>query len=299
MKEQNSPVETGRKLKKLLIVCMLVCYVPLTSGCVQYVMMGMMAVQAISGIVASQREDDGRREAWEKGEPYIRDEATSNWGTASSLAGLGGAITSFGARSDVGLWGQGSSNTGSVSGTSGQKGVGGGGQPYRNPDTGEIFNSAADLAAKNQGGTGINQQLTPSRNTYSGDTNGSLIYIVSGQEASAVEPTEANQTAPLDIEPTNVKIKYPLDNGTSTADKTKVYYDDAGNLLGVDDAEKGMCVGVPYEDKSSDIPVLGGTSKTPADESLVSGNSTILDSTTKTYPVGPIPPGSPSCNNGE
>ena len=169
MKEQNGPVKTGRKLKKLFIVCMLVCYVPLTSGCVQYVMMGMMVVQAVSGMVASHREDEGIREAWQERKPYVRDEATSNWGTASNLAGLGAGITSFGARSDVGLWGQGASNA--ASGTYGQNGIGGGGQSYINPDTGERFGSDADLTARGRGATGCNQQLKPSEskgvvNTY-------------------------------------------------------------------------------------------------------------------------------------
>ena len=68
----------------------------LWSGCVQYVMLAMTVIQMVSGIVAQQREQGCQRRSLGKvGEPYVEDSATTNWKTASNLAGLGSTINLF------------------------------------------------------------------------------------------------------------------------------------------------------------------------------------------------------------
>jgi hypothetical protein len=171
MKERTETSTTGRKLKKLLIVAMLVCYVPLTSGCVQYVMLAMMVVQGVSGMVAQQREAKGRREAAAKGEPYVRDAATSNWGTASSLAGLGASVTSFGA--NTGMWGQ-----GAAAANSGQQGNGA--SESINPDTGKPMSQGNSVA---NGGQQVKLNGQSGQSAQSGTTINNASYNGPGQNA--------------------------------------------------------------------------------------------------------------------
>lgn len=231
MNDQNRTSDTSRKLKKLIVASALICYVPLTSGCAQYVMLALSMVSMISNTVANHRQQEGRREAWQKGEPYIEDAATTNWKTASNVGALGAMFTSFGHQ--AGWWNASPSagnqqqasewvnpDTGQVYKPNQQQaGVGGGGQktPEQVITTGKKTEEDLQPQGQGSGQTVTNNGTTVTNNYYYGN-------VYNGQETShpahsgtVVDPaTVSSGSSSVEIKAGTTKIKH------ITAENTKV-----------------------------------------------------------------------------
>lgn len=223
MKKSGNADGAGKKLKKLIIVSMLVCYVPFSSGCAGYVMLALQVVSMVSSMVAQQREQKARREAWQKGEPYIEDSATTNWKTASNLAGMGSMLTSFG--SQAGWWGGnnsggGTTATGLNNSSAQQNSVGNGGQSQvvatatgGNGATPDVNTNAAPAPTAN-----VAVQEDTSGNLNSSQSSGAGPYDVTEQNGIfAAEPNNNPNAGPYDVTEQNGIFAAETTNQTNTS----------------------------------------------------------------------------------